>query len=114
MSSGVIFTNRSFGSANALFPVIILLKYSPASFVVNTLIGLSICHLLIELLVILCQSKIQLADKTSLMIFLYRLEIVNPLGSVGHPYHHRQLHPYNHEFVQLKSYFMLTGLHNIY
>ena len=45
------------------------------------------------------------------MIFLYRLEIVNPLGLVGHPYHHTQLHPYNHEFVQLKSYFMLTGIH---
>ena len=42
ISSGVIFTNRSFGSANALFPVIILLKYSPASFVVNTFIGLSL------------------------------------------------------------------------
>lgn len=94
MSSGVIFTNRSFGSANALFPVIILLKYSPASFVVNTFDGLSGYF----------TQKSYFEDKTSLMIFLYRLEIVNPLVLVGHLYHHTQLHPYNHEFVRLKSW----------
>ena len=61
ISSGVhlvIFTNRSLGSANALFSVIKLIKYSPAPFVVDTFIGLSISSLFVVVFrqIISCQS----------------------------------------------------------